>query len=239
MNAFAVDLHIHSCLSPCAEDDMTPCNIAGMGFLNGLKVMALTDHNTAKNCPAFYAACREYCIVPVPGMELTTAEDVHMVCLFPELETALAFDKIVEGKRMKIPNKPAIFGEQVIMGEEDVPIGNDPWFLPAATSLTIEEGAKLVRSMGGVCYPAHIDREANGLLAVLGFFPEEPVFTLAEVHDEDKRDLAEGRKILVSSDAHRLWEISDGSFFLHLDVDPEAGEEAVRKAFFAMLEKKS
>ena len=83
------------------------------------------------------------------------------------------------------------------------------------------------------------DREANGLLAVLGFFPEEPVFTLAEVHDEDKRDLAGGRKILVSSDAHRLWEISDGSFCVHLDVSPEAGEEAVREAFFAMLEKKS
>ena len=53
MNAFAVDLHIHSCLSPCGEEDMTPCNIAGMGYLNGLRIMALTDHNTAKNCPAF------------------------------------------------------------------------------------------------------------------------------------------------------------------------------------------
>ena len=69
--------------------------------------------------------------------------------------------------------------------------------------------------------------------------PETPVFTLAEVHDEDKRDLAEGRRILVSSDAHRLWEISDGSFCVHLDIDPEAGEEAVRKALFVMLEKKS
>ena len=170
---------------------------------------------------------------------MTTAEDVHMVCLFPELETAMAFDKVVEEKRMKIRNKPAIFGEQVIMGEEDTPIGNDPWFLPAATFLSIEEGARLVRDMGGICYPAHIDREANGLLAILGAFPETPVFTLAEVHDEDKRDLAEGRKILVSSDAHRLWEISDGSFCVHLDIDPEAGEEAVRKALFVMLEKKS
>ncbi len=239
MNAFAVDLHIHSCLSPCGEEDMTPCNIAGMGYLNGLKIMALTDHNTAKNCPAFFAACRAYGIVPVPGMELTTAEDVHMVCLFPELETALAFDEAVMDRRMKIPNKPAIFGEQVIMGEEDVPIGNDPWFLPAATSLTLEEGAELVRSMGGVCYPAHIDREANGLLAILGFFPEKPVFTLAEVHDEDKRELAGGRRILVSSDAHRLWEISDGSFCVHLEVSPEDGEEAVRKALFALLEKKA
>ena len=69
--------------------------------------------------------------------------------------------------------------------------------------------------------------------------PEKPVFTLAEVHDEEKRDLAEGRKILVSSDAHRLWEISDGSFCVHLEVSPEDGEEAVRKALFALLEKKA
>ena len=162
-----------------------------------------------------------------------------MVCLFPDLDRALAFDKAVEVRRMKVKNKPAIFGEQVIMGEKDVPIGEDPWFLPAATSLSLEEGARLVRSMGGVCYPAHIDREANGLLAMLGAFPEKPVFTLAEVHDEEKRDLAEGRKILVSSDAHRLWEISDGSFCLHLDAGLEAGEEAVRSALFAMLEKRS
>ena len=139
---------------------------------------------------------------------------------------------------MKIPNKPAIFGEQVIMGEEDAVIGHDPWFLPAATTLSIDEGAALVRSMGGVCYPAHIDREANGLLAILGAFPETPVFPLAEVHDEDKRELAEGRKILVSSDAHRLWEISDGSFCVHLALEPEAGEEAIRKGLFVMLEKR-
>lgn len=77
------DLHLHSCLSPCADNDMTPVNIAGMGMLNGLSVMALTDHNSCGNCPAFFEACRSYGITPVAGMELTTAEDIHVVCLFP------------------------------------------------------------------------------------------------------------------------------------------------------------
>ena len=54
------DLHLHSCLSPCADDDMTPYNIAGMAMLLGLQLLALTDHNSAKNCPAFFSACREY-----------------------------------------------------------------------------------------------------------------------------------------------------------------------------------
>ena len=92
MSAYRYDLHLHSCLSPCADDDMTPYNIAGMAMLLGLQLLALTDHNSAKNCPAFFSACREYGLVPVPGMELCTAEEIHLICLFPSLADAMAFD---------------------------------------------------------------------------------------------------------------------------------------------------
>lgn len=88
----AYDLHVHSCLSPCGDDDMTPANIAGMAALKGLSVVALTDHNSAKNCPAFFKACEEVGVLPIPGMELTTAEDIHVVALFKTLEEAMAFD---------------------------------------------------------------------------------------------------------------------------------------------------
>ena len=91
MTRYKYDLHVHSCLSPCADDDMTPANIAGMAHLNGLQLLALTDHNSCKNCPAFMDACRQYGIVPVPGMELCTAEEIHMICLFASLDDALAF----------------------------------------------------------------------------------------------------------------------------------------------------
>ena len=79
------DLHIHSCLSPCGDNDMTPDSIAGMGELNKLDIMALTDHNTLKNCPAFFKAADRHGIIPVAGAELTTAEDIHVVCLFATL----------------------------------------------------------------------------------------------------------------------------------------------------------
>ena len=78
MNKYYYDLHIHSCLSPCGDDDMTPANIAGMAALKGLQILALTDHNTVKNCPAFYKACRKHGIIPVAGMELTVSEDIHL-----------------------------------------------------------------------------------------------------------------------------------------------------------------
>lgn len=235
MEAFSYDLHVHSCLSPCGDDDMTPCNIAGMAYLNGLKIVALTDHNSCKNCPAFFEACAEYGITPVPGMELTTAEEIHMVSLFEDLETALSFDEALQPYRMQLKNKVEIFGNQFIMGPKDVVTGEDPWFLPGATSLSIEDAAAMVRSYGGICYPAHIDRESNGLLAMLGTFPDQPVFGLAELRERKNIELAEGRKLVVSSDAHRLWELNQAENFLHLDAASDASSSEIRSALFREL----
>ena len=89
MTEYFYDLHIHSALSPCADNDMTPNNIAGMAAIKGLSLLALTDHNSAKNCPAFFEACKQQGIVAIAGMELTTAEDIHLVCLFEQLDGAL------------------------------------------------------------------------------------------------------------------------------------------------------
>ena len=235
MNPYYYDLHTHSALSPCGDNMMTPNNLAGMAALAGIRVLALTDHNTCKNCPAFFAACKRYGVVPVPGMELTTAEEIHVVCLLPTLEAAMDFDRAVEARRMKIENNEKIFGEQLIFDAEDNEIGRDPWFLPAATDLPIEKAAALVRSFGGLCYPAHIDRESNGLLAILGTFPEKPVFGLAEVRERKNTALAEGRKLIVSSDAHRLWELNQAENFIHLDASPDDSAETVRAALFAAL----
>ena len=234
MSTFAYDLHVHSCLSPCGDDDMTPCNIAGMAHLNGLELVALTDHNASRNCPAFFRACEAYGIIPVAGMELTTSEDIHVVCLFESLERALALEEAMQPYRMQIRNRKGIYGEQRILNENDEPIGEDPWFLPAATALELESAAKLVDEFGGACYPAHIDREANGLLAILGAFPPKPVFRCAELREAEHIALAEGRTVVVSSDAHRLWELKEGGTPLHLDA-PKDNPDAVRRALIAYL----
>ncbi|MBO7666419.1 MAG: PHP domain-containing protein, partial [Clostridia bacterium] len=109
MNRYYYDLHIHSCLSPCADDDMTVNNIAGMAAIKGLGIIALTDHNSCANCPAFFKACKRNGVVPVAGMELTTAEEVHLLCLFPTLETAMEFDDGFKAYRVKIKNRTEIF----------------------------------------------------------------------------------------------------------------------------------
>ena len=172
------DLHIHSCLSPCGDNDMTPDSIAGMGELNGLDIMALTDHNTLKNCPAFFKAVKRHGIIPVAGTELTTAEDIHVVCLFPTLSGAMEFENVLESKRIKIKNRPDIFGEQRITDENDNITGYDDYLLINATALSLEEVPQAAEEYGGVCFPAHIDRQSNGLLAVLGFSPKNRTFRL-------------------------------------------------------------
>ncbi|MBO4848994.1 MAG: PHP domain-containing protein [Clostridia bacterium] len=236
MALFTYDLHVHSCLSPCGDDDMTPCNIAGMAFLAGVRIVALTDHNSCKNCKAFFAACEDYGVVPVPGCELTTSEEIHMVCLFEGLKQALDFDEAIQPYRMKLKNRVEIFGSQPIMEKDDEIVGEDPWFLPAATSLSLADAAELVRSMGGVAYPAHIDRESNGMLAILGMFPDEPSFDLCEVRDKENAEkLSGGRRVVVSSDAHRLTDFAVTLNHIELDCDPEAPADEIRHALIENL----
>ena len=220
---------------------MTPNNIAGMGALAGLQVMALTDHNTCKNCPAFYKAAKKNGIIPIAGMELTTAEDIHIVCLFPTLEDALGFDAFVETQRILIANRTDIFGDQLILDENDEVIGTDEYLLSNATRLTIEQVPEAVDKYNGICFPAHIDREANGVVATLGTFPDEPFFSCAEFHDKEKQQqycerypLVSEKTLLVGSDAHYLWDIRDKDAFFEVDDEPYSSDK-VRKEIFRFL----
>lgn len=241
MQRYYYDLHIHSCLSPCADNDMTPANIAGTATLAGIQLLALTDHNSVKNCPSFFKACRAYGIVPVAGMELTTAEDIHVVCLFPDLDSAMAFGDEVDSRRAKIPNRVEIFGDQRIMDEKDNIIGIEEFILPYATEITVDEAPAVVEKYGGVCYPAHIDRPANGIIATLGTFPDSPYFSCAELHDKEriaahleKYPILRDKPIVISSDAHYLWDIRDADAYFDIDDEPYSST-LVRKRLIEIL----
>mgnify|MGYP000934311527 FL=1 len=166
-----------------------PGNIAGVAKLNGLDIAALTDHNTCGNCASFFAACENYGVVPVAGMELTTSEDVHLVCLFRTLSDATAFSEAVDHRRIRIKNKPEIFGRQLLIDLDDEPCGEEEHLLINATTLPLEEAAELCQLHRGIAIPAHIDREANGLLSTLGGMPEKPDFPTIERSEEHTSEL--------------------------------------------------
>lgn len=233
------NLHIHSCLSPCADNEMTPNNIAGMAMLAGYQIAALTDHNSCKNCPAFFEACRRVGVIPVAGMELTTAEDIHLICLFETLEAALCFDDAVGRHRILIPNRTDIFGEQLVLDGDDNVTGREEHLLSNATGLMLEEAAALARDYSAAVYPAHVDREGNGILAILGDLPEEPAFSAAEFHDGGKipEYLAKyprlaGKTAIVCSDAHFLEGLPDAAYCFEWE---EAGEDEIRRRLIRLL----
>ena len=241
MNRYYYDFHIHSCLSPCGDNDMTPNNIAGVCALAGLQIAALTDHNSVKNCPAFYKAAKKQGIIPIAGMELTTAEEIHVVCLFERLEDAMSFGEEVDTYRIRIPNRVDIFGDQLVLNEEDEPIGVEDDLLPNATMLSLEEVPSLVEKFGGVCFPAHIDREANGIISILGTVPETPYFDCMELRDFENREayekkypILQNKRMLCGSDAHYLWDIRDANAYFDLEDEPYSGD-FVRHQLFLCL----
>lgn len=240
MKRLYYDLHNHSCLSPCADDDNTPNNIAGMASLCGIGVMALTDHNTCKNCPAFFEAARRYGIIPIAGMELTCSEDIHVVFLFDELVDAMRFDAEIAKRRTLIRNRPDIFGRQLILDGEDNVIGEEEFLLSNATTVSIEDVGSLAREYGGVCFPAHIDREANGIIAVLGTLPEHLGFRCVEINKKENipeykaRYIPDGTMVLVGSDSHTLTDIDDCENYFELNTDTD-DEGSLRRQILDLL----
>lgn len=240
MKTYTYDLHTHSCLSPCGDNDNTPNNIAGMAKISGIDILALTDHNTCKNCPAFFKAAEKFGIVPIAGMELTTSEDIHIVCIFEKLEDALRFDCEIQNHRILIKNRTDIFGEQLILDEDDNLLTEEEYLLTNATDLSVEDVPELVYNFNGICYPAHIDRDANGIICVLGTFPKTPDFSIVEFHDLTKKDeyitkySLDGKFVLTGSDAHYLENIGDSIGEIELDCANGTADE-IRHNFFKKL----
>ncbi|MEG1500332.1 MAG: PHP domain-containing protein, partial [Clostridiales bacterium] len=212
------DLHIHSCLSPCGDDEMTVNNIVNMSIINNLDIIALTDHNSCKNCPAILKIAKEAGKLVIPGMELCTSEEIHVICLFPELEQAMAFDKYVYQNMPHIPNRKDIFGEQWILNEEDKIIDTEPFLLVTASDISLEKLPNLMKEYGGLAIPAHIDKDSYSILAVYGFIPPELGFTAVEIAKPQpflekpfNQKQIQGKRLISNSDAHYLWSIKEFS----------------------------
>ena len=209
------DLHMHSCLSPCADDDMTPANICGMAYIKGLQAIAVTDHNTGRNLPYVKEAADHYGLIFLPGMEITTKEEVHLLGYFRDVETAVEVGEIFSSHLPPMKNKPDFFGNQLVMNTDDEVVDIEDRLLIGATDLDLEECTRIIREHGGAAVPAHIHR-GHGLLTNLGLFPTEPEFPVVEVRNElDVNDkLVGNRRRLQSSDAHHLGDILEAVYDL-------------------------
>lgn len=218
------DVHIHSCLSPCSDNTMTPNNIVNMSMLKELDIIAITDHNSIKNARVAMEVAKDKDIIVVPGMEVQTIEEVHVVCLFRNIESAIEFEKVINEKLIIIKNKKEKFGEQLIVDKDDKIIGEVENLLLSSVDITIDELIFLVNRYNGVIFPAHIDRSYASILTNLGFIPNEYNFRYVEVSkgDTSKKILANSDYInkyfiLRNSDAHNLGAINEPLYSIELE----------------------
>ena len=214
------DLHIHSALSPCGDNDMTPNNIVNMSIIKGLDMIAITDHNTCSNAEAAIKVAGDNILV-IPGMEIETAEEIHVVSYFPDIQRAKEAEKVVKAHLPGIKNDPLIYGNQYYMDENDEIIGEEDNLLVTATDLDIYSVFELVRSVGGVALPAHIDRSSYSVLSNLGFLPEDLLINAVEITPR-RRPLMEKEYekyiILSNSDAHYLENILEREFYIDINA---------------------
>ena len=218
------DFHIHTALSPCADNDMTPNNIIGMAKLKGLDIIAITDHNTAKNVEAVMTCAKNTDIIVVPGMEVETAEEVHVLCLFPDLQSALRLQELVYENLPTLDNRVDIFGEQIIVDEKDVIKGYEERMLVTACALSVQKVKEKTEALGGVIMPAHINRQAYSIISNLGFIPPELGVKYVEVSLKVANEQAiinskdfSGLHIMYNSDAHHLGDISERQYNIDLN----------------------
>ena len=234
MNVY-YDLHMHSCLSPCGADDMTPNNLVNMAALAGLQVIAVADHNTTKNVPAATKVGQQVGVLVVPAMELTTKEDIHVLCLLPDLDSAEAFREYVYARLPQRKNRPKAFGNQFVMDENDEIIEEETQILKFGSSIGIYETKELLEQFGGLAVPAHIDRASFSLIGVMGNVDPKMGFRVYETTVGcDRAALMERYGFrggfISNSDAHDLIAIQDAERTLDVEkMSPRGAIEAVRR----------
>lgn len=216
---FYYDLHIHSDLSPCGNTEMTPNNIVNMASIKGLNIISVTDHNSIRNYPAIKSVGDKLGIEVIPGIEVTTKEEVHVLCYFRKCSDAFNFGELIYESLPDIKNIPRIFGEQNIYNSEDEVIGKLDKLLINATSYTIDEIFDLAKKNNGISVPAHINKKSNSILGVLGFIPIKLNMDFIEVFQKSSinEKLIKNYIILKNSDAHQLVDISESKNSVELD----------------------
>lgn len=223
---WCVDVHNHSCLSPCASDHLLPSILALEAYEKGINLLALSDHNSGQNLPPFKEACEIVGITPIFGIEVTTIEEAHLLLLFETLQIALEFSSWIESLLPPLKNKPTLFGNQLVTNVDGTAVTECPLFLSGATSLSFDELVREALKEGALVIPAHIDRPYHSVLSQLGFLPPLAYSAVEVIRYPPAIDIGSYTPI-QSSDAHYIEHI--GRRYCYFD-SPLEGFAALKEA---------
>ena len=213
LTRFKADLHIHTCLSPCSDWEMSPAEIVAKSRAMGLDIIAICDHNTTENAAAVMRAANKYELLVIPGMEVCSKEEVHVLTLFESIEDSLEMQHFIYAE-LPGENQPEVFGYQVIADENDEVLGENPKLLIGATQLGLHVIVAKAHELGGLCISSHVDRPTFGIIGQLGFMPNDLQLDAIEVSGritvKDAKKTIPGIKnlpLITASDAHFLDDI--------------------------------
>ncbi|HET9911152.1 MAG TPA: PHP domain-containing protein [Anaerolineales bacterium] len=173
MKNFRADLHVHTVLSPCAEVEMIPPLIVQRALEHQIDLIAITDHNACSNVSAVQKAAAGTRLTVLPGMEVQSREDVHLLTLFETLDALGAWQTQVDESLPDLPNRPSFFGEQFVVDETGEFVRSEPRLLSTSIRLSIDEVFERVQALGGIVIPAHVERTTYGLFPTLGLISEK------------------------------------------------------------------
>ncbi len=214
---FKADLHIHTCLSPCGDLEMSPQGIVKEAVKKGIDLIAICDHNSSENSGAVIRASEGKELTVLPGIEVTSKEEVHICALFDCVDDALKMQSLIYDN-LEGENDEKAFGMQVVANAKDEVLGFNKKLLIGATSFSVEMVVDSIHSFNGLAIAAHIDREGFGIIGQLGFIPPDLQLDALEISPRMKMDEARARfseyqqfPFICSSDAHYLGDIGEGA----------------------------
>jgi len=226
---FNCDLHIHSCLSPCADLDMYPRALVERAVDQGLDIIAVCDHNSSENTEFVIRAASRYAIKVLPGMEIASSEEVHITALFESIENLYKIQQLVYNS-LPGSNREEIFGCQAIVNDLDEVEGFNEKLLIGATNRPLEDWVRVIHDLGGLAIASHIDREAFSIIGQLGFIPPDLRLDALEISartgiPEARKEFAELYRMpfITSSDAHFIKDIGKAYTIIRMH-DASLGE---------------
>ena len=196
---------------------MSPRAIAEKGAEIGLKLMALTDHNTALNCPAFEINCREKGITPVFGIEITSKEEAHIVALFETVDAALDLGSFIYEMLPDVENNPEVLGDQIVVNEDEEILDEVERYLGNATELSIDNIKIEIKKRGGLFIPAHIDKPLFSIPSQLGFLPPDDYDAVEVFTPSNASEYSSRYTVISNSDAHYIDDIGKKNLQLEMD----------------------
>jgi len=212
---------------------MTPNNIVNMSVLKGLDVIAVTDHNHFGNVAPICDLAKQMGIICIPGVEVQTREEVHVLCYFQSVKALASFFKALEQYRLPVKNKSEFFGTQKLMDREDNVVGEYELALIVSMDIVLEALEELVKANDGVMVPAHVNKSSHSIMANLGFVPPSLQTKTVEIFlgEKEAPSCFDDYLKLYNSDAHTLRDISEACHVLHV-------KEKTIEAIFEKLREK-